>query len=112
MKLNFIIFAVISSLCINVANAKTLIIKKHPAIASKNACSALGDNYINIPGTSSCIKLYGEISASVVAGTALTPNYLTQTDLSSKTITGIVSRNKLGIETISPFGLGNLHVRL
>lgn len=87
--------------------------KKNHHIVRKNACSAFGGNYINIPGTSTCINIYGKISSSAVSGRSVLRSGLFWNNLlPPKRRVGINSAAKLGFESFSKSSVGNVHTRI
>lgn len=75
---------------------------KKNIVVAKNACSAFGDDFFNIPGTSSCIKIYGKIVANISSNKS--PSEV-EHHIDS------YSQGRLGFEAMTPSNLGNMHLR-
>ena len=95
--------------------AKKHVVVKHVAkktvVIAKNACSIFGPGFINVPGTSSCLKLYGKISGTVFGGSTLSQSFFNNEKENKKHI-GIDSQGRIGVEAYAPSSLGNIHARI
>ena len=95
--------------------AKKHVVVKHVAkktvVIAKNACSIFGPGFINVPGTSSCLKLYGKISGTVFGGSTLSQSFFNNEKENKKHI-GIDSQGRIGVEAYAPSSLGTVHARI
>lgn len=80
--------------------------KAKKIIVAKNACSAFGDDFFTIPGTSSCIKIYGKVMATAINGSA---DDLTIFERQKHT--DVTNEGRLGVESLTASALGNIHTR-
>lgn len=95
------------------ASAADFVRTFHKKTFHPNACKALGDNFINIPGTSTCINIYGQITAAAVSGKPVIRKGLVWNEyIAPKRTTGINNEGRIGFETASPSSLGPIHTRV
>lgn len=84
---------------------------KKTIVVAKNACSVFGPGAINVPGTSSCLKIYGQVNGAIYGGSTLSPDFLANKKENKKHL-GLNSHGRIGLEVYAPSSLGNIHARI
>lgn len=72
------------------------------------SCGAFGPGYFHVPGTPTCLKLSGQISAAATTGSPLDPYFLEYRENTAAKL-GLGFSGKLGISTQTQTSLGKLH---
>lgn len=91
----------------------THVVKKKTIVVA-NACSILGSDLINIPGTSTCIKIYGQVSGTVFGGSTLSATEIgvMKDQKEDEKHTGLNSEARIGLESYAPSSMGPIHARI
>ncbi len=89
-------------------------VTKKTVVVVNNACSIFGPGLINIPGTNTCIKIYGQISGTVFGGSTLSATEIgvMKDQKEDEKHTGLNSEARIGLESYVPSSMGPIHARI